>query len=120
MNPLFMFFFISISFLNAKIHRIWRAQELLFLTSFNCIAYNKDIDKLKRISNFLSDLGMDNRIRGYTVKNLNGVDIRYYYLKVVGKSRYQFYLKIGFSDERKQQRLRLWAQRLGLRKYGGT
>jgi len=88
-----------------------------FSKDYELIAYNKDYKKLKLISQFLSDLGLDNRIRTYTVKNINKVNIKYHYLKVLGKARYFFYQKIGFSIQRKQKRFEKWVQNIGQRKY---
>lgn len=91
-----------------------------FSKDYELIAYNKNYDKLKFISGFLDDLGLDNRIKVYTVKNINNVDIQYNYLKVTGKARYMFYQKIGFSIDRKQKRLETWVHKIGFNKYGGN
>ena len=88
-----------------------------FSKSYELIAYNTDYKRLSKVSQFLNDLGLQTRIRTYTVKNINYDDIPYHYLKVLGKSRYLFYQKIGFGVERKQKRLETWVQKIGLRKY---
>ncbi len=86
-----------------------------FSKDYELIAYNKDYAKLKLISGFLFDLGLDNRIKTYTVKNINNELIKYHYLKVFGKARYLFYQKIGFSIQRKHKRLKTWAQTIGFK-----
>jgi len=90
-----------------------------FSKDYELIAYNKDITKLNLISSFLSDLGLENKINTYTTKNINGNNIHYSYLKIIGKSRYLFYQKIGFSIQRKQRRLKEWIKKIGKDKYGG-
>ncbi len=90
-----------------------------FSKDYELIVYNTNYNKLKRVSNYLSDLGLNSRIKGYTVKNINYKPISYYYLKVIGESRYSFYQKIGFNIHRKQRRLINWVQTIGQKKYGG-
>lgn len=90
-----------------------------FSKDYELIAYNKDYSKLKLISNYLFDLGLNNQIKTYTVKNINNKLIKYHHLKVLGKSRYLFYQKIGFSVQRKHKRLETWAQTIGLKYKGG-
>ena len=86
-----------------------------FSKDYELVAYNKDYNKLKLISDYLFDLVLYSRIRTYTVKNINGKLINYHHLKVFGKSRYLFYQKIGFSIQRKYRRLETWAQGIGLK-----
>lgn len=91
-----------------------------FSKDYELIAYNKDYNKLRRVSEFLTDLGLNNRIKVYTVKNINNVCIQYNYLKIIGEARFMFYQKIGFSIERKQKRLETWVHEIGHDKYGGN
>lgn len=90
-----------------------------FSKDYELIAYNKDYKKMGVVSKFLNDLGLENRINRYTVKNINGKSILYYYLKIIGKSRYLFYQKIGFSIQRKQERMRNWVEKIAIKKYKG-
>tara|TARA_Y100000034_G_scaffold44750_1_gene54996 strand:+ start:499 stop:1377 length:879 start_codon:yes stop_codon:yes gene_type:complete len=91
-----------------------------FSKSYELIAYNKDRSKLKLISKFLFDLDLENKIKTYTVKNINEDLILYNYLKVIGKSRYLFYQKIGFNIQRKQKRLENWVNSIAITKFGGN
>ena len=90
-----------------------------FSKDYELIAYNTNLKLLELVSKFLADLSLKNQIKTYTVKNINGIKIQYHYLKVTGESRLRFYQKIGFSIQRKQEKLMSWAQKIGLRKYGG-
>jgi len=89
-----------------------------FSKDYELIAYNKDYGKVKFVNKLLNDLGLDNRIKKYTVKNIKDDSILYYYLKVIGRARYLFYQKIGFSIQRKQRRMESWVEEIAAKKYG--
>ncbi len=113
---------IAINNLKEKQHKVsflrgFFDSEGSFSKDYELITYNKDLEKMKQVSKFLGDLKLDNRIKGYTVKNINGKKILYYYLKVIGKSRYLFYQRVGFSIQRKQNKMEEWVQKIAMNKY---
>jgi hypothetical protein len=90
-----------------------------FTEDYELLAYNSDKLLTDQISQYLTDLEIKNKISTYTVKNINGKEIQYNYLKVPGKSRYDFYQKVGFNIQRKQKELERWVLKIGQSKYGG-